>query len=456
MTLFFRGFGLALTLAFLLVASTAFAQQLERKGTLGIQMTSENGSISVLEVIPNTTAANIGLQAGDAILRVNGTAFSEIGPFIHAIGTWRQNDALTLNIQRSNEELTLSGTVQGKPLETSEHGQVIYGQVHYDNGMLRSILELPDGVDKPPVVFFLPGIGCGSLDYHYNPTAGVKQLVESLVAQGIAVYRVEKPGMGDSEGCTPCLEMDFNYEVEAFRTALATLKKVPGIDAEQVYLYGHSLGTVSAPLVAAGNDVAGIVAWGGISRTWFEYELQLSRDQKVLLEEDYVKTEQDFRAKQPFFYDLLVNKHSPKQLAENPAYTELLASQFDGDLWHGMHHYSYFHALNDVDLRTAYKTADCPLLALAGEFDIATINTHWAGELAEVVNYYRPGDGEAVIIPKTTHHYHTVPTLKQYNRMRWNGQLTAAYEAQHFNADVPLIVGRWVKERAQPANAKRD
>lgn len=386
------------------------AQTLERKGTFGARLKGQEDTKGILieQTFPNTTASAIGVEVNDILLSVNGKEADDVHELVQAIGNWRVNDPITLLVQRGSIKKTLSGKVVGKPLETSAFGEVIYGQVEYDGGLLRSILELPEGVENPPVVLFLPGVGCGSLDYFYNPDSQIKQFVEGLVKEGIAVYRVEKPGMGDSQGTQGCLEMDYDYEVGAFDAALAKLKTIEAIDPNKVFLFGNSLGVITAPLVASKSKVAGIIAWGGISSTWYEYEMKIQREQRIVLGEDYLEIDQEAREMHPFLYDFYIRKLNKEELAKNPNYQEQVEHAFDGDLFHGLHHFTFFQNLNEVDVITAYKNAECPVLTLAGEFDIHTINTQWADDIATAVNHYRPGEGRAVVIPRTTHHYHTV------------------------------------------------
>lgn len=311
---------------------------------------------------------------------------------------------------------------------------------------MRTILTLPNGVSNPPVAIFLPGIGCGSTDYHYNSQAPLKISTEDLAKQGIAVYRVEKPGMGDSEGTQHCLEMDYDYEVAAMDAALSKLKTISEINNKQIFLFGHSLGVItSAALAPKHQDVAGIIAWGGISMTWFEYILKIERKQSIITGDEYEETDQAFRKKLPFLYDFYINKKSKAELQENPDYAAFIDEYFDGDLWFGLHHYKFFHTLNEIDVRTGFKKANCPLLALAGEFDIHTVDTEWAKEITDVVNYYRPNQGTYYIIPQTTHHYHTVPSMEFYNDLRQSKQLNGQYMADHFNHDIPIIVAKWIQ-----------
>ena len=447
--LFFHKTNYLFLCLFLFIFSNTYAQELQRKGTFGIQMENmdDKSGLKVIKVIENTTASAIGLKADDIILSINEIAYSDVYELVDAIGTWRQGDAITAIVKRDNKKQTLNGKIVGKPLETSKYGKVIYGHVDYDGGKLMSILELPNGVKNPPVVMFLPGIGCGSLDFYYNENSTTKLWIEALVKKGIAVYRVDKPGMGDGEGTKDCSEMDFDYEINAFRTALQTLKKIESINNKQVFLYGHSLGVISAPYIAKDNDVAGIISWGGISTTWYEYSLKILRDQKVLQGQDYTSIEENFRKIQPFYYDFLIQQKTPKELTKNPDYQELVKHHFHNDMWHGLHHYTYFHTLNDKNILTAYKDANCPILALAGEYDIHAVSTDWAKELADAVNYYRPNTGTSLVIPKTTHHYHTVPSIPMYFEMRKSGELNAQYQAQHFSTDVPIAVNNWIKKQ---------
>lgn len=438
-------------LSFLFMISlNSFGQELSRKGTLGIQMENNDAStgISVVKVFPNTTASALGLKQGDLVKSINQKQFTDVIDLVAEVGNWRKGDILKVKVLRGTENLLLEAKVVGKPLETSNYGTIIYDHVDFDGGKLRSILSLPEGIDNPPVIFSLPGIGCGSVDYCYQPEAMLKLWVEELVKSGVAVYRVEKPGMGDSEGTKKCKEMDFNYEVAAFQAALDHLKTIKSINPEQIFLYGHSLGTVSAPLVAKGKNVAGIIAWGGIASTWFEYSLKLKKDQRILMGDDYSEIDTEFRAFTPFLYDFYINKMTPDELRSKSEYAEQSKQYFNGtDMVKGLHHYSFFHTLNDVNILNAYKEADCPVLTLAGELDIHAIDTQWAKRLADLVNYYRPNDGTHVIIPKTTHHYFTIPSLELYNERRSNNAISAAYIAKHFNTDVPMIVQKWVKDQ---------
>lgn len=58
--------------------------------------------------------------------------------------------------------------------------------------------------------------------------------------------RIEKPGVGDSEG-GPFAELDFTTELDIYRQALKQLKEQPEVDAEHVFIFGHSMGGAFGP-----------------------------------------------------------------------------------------------------------------------------------------------------------------------------------------------------------------
>ncbi|MCI5055201.1 MAG: PDZ domain-containing protein [Flavobacteriales bacterium] len=422
------------------------AQELPRKGSLGIEMKQEENKIEVLRVIDNTTASEIGLQVSDMIIQTNGNDVGTVPEFVESIGGWRENDPLTVLVERNNKSLTLEGKIKGKPLETSLYGEVIYGSVNYDGGQLRSILELPHGVENPPMVYMLPGVGCGSFDYAFKPKSPIKLLVEELVKNKIAVFRVEKPGMGDSRGTQECLEMNFDYEIQAFRAGLQKLKELNGFDKDNIYLYGNSLGVVSAPFIAEGHDISGIIAWGGVTSSWYEYELKRYRDQDIRLGGEYEEMERTFRAYQSFLYDFYVQKMTLETLKAKAEYDTLIPHFFKDELFHGIQHYTYFQNINDKDVMTAYKKANCPILALAGELDVHTVDTHWAKQLADLGNYYG-NESSYRIISKTNHHYSQLKSMEEYNKMRAEGTLDSKYMAENFNYYIPEIVANWIHER---------
>ncbi len=435
---------------YLFTFSISDAQDLPRRGSLGaaLQSTENQKGLYVSRVLDGSTGAALGLKAGDVILEVDGVPYYQVPDLVRTTSAWIEGTPLKMKVIRQQNVMLLEGKVRGKPLETSDHGQVIYDQVSYRGGLLRSILEIPSQVEKPAVVMIIPGIGCNSQDFYYNSKHPIKQLVEDLVDQGFAVFRVEKPGIGDSQTPIGCEEMGFQDEIEAYSSAIEQLKTQTKIDHSNIFLFGISLGGITAPLVASNNQVKGVILWGSVSTSWYEYSLDLLRHQPVHFGEDYNVIEQNFRNHQPFIYDFLVRKLTPEQLAENPDYQTLLTTYFpySDNRFYGLHHYRFFHELNDVDIPAAWEKTDCAVLALHGEYDLHAINTDWAEHTIEMVNYFHPGNGSWSLIPKTEHGFSKVSSMAENIRIRQNGALDPSFAAEHYNHEIAEIMGDWMKD----------
>ena len=96
------------------------------------------------------------------------------------------------------------GKVQPMPLKTGNDAEVQYGEVALaNNGYALSIMKRPQGTGKFPVNFYIQGYGCASLD-NLPEKDSQRQFVDGLVSRGYAVFRMEKPGTGDTQGTKPC------------------------------------------------------------------------------------------------------------------------------------------------------------------------------------------------------------------------------------------------------------
>jgi len=104
---------------------------------------------------------------------------------------------------------------------------------------LVGILHLPEQ-EKPPLVIICHG---------FDGTKTDKKFVElgrALQKEGIATFRFDFEGCGDSEGRFE--EMTIGKEVSDLNSALETVLRVRNLDSKKIALVGHSLGTVVASL----------------------------------------------------------------------------------------------------------------------------------------------------------------------------------------------------------------
>jgi pimeloyl-ACP methyl ester carboxylesterase len=431
---------------------TLNAQILERGGSLGsyIHPNEEGEGIRIGKVLPDGTAEQIGLKENDILFSVNGTTVNSVPQIVAMTRTWRENDDLKVTLIREQDMMmNIEGKVKGKPKESSTHGQVIYGSVPYEQGQLRSILNLPEGIANPPVVFYIQGYSCYSIDFYYNEKDPLRQWVEDLVEKGFAVFRMEKPGMGDSENTGNCTSIGYNEEVAAFTAGLRTLKEHESIDSNNIFLFGHSLGGITAPLMASQEKVRGIINYGSVSTSWYEYLIKVLREQEVTTgSPNFMEIEQNTRARIPLLHDYLVKKLSLDELLNKPGYEELMSSGlplWDGKLFIGRN-FSFMPEVNDANLTEALAKSACPVLAISGEYDIAVVDSEWAGQVAEIVNHFHPGFGSSLILPKTQHSFIKVPSMEEYVQLRNENLFNNAYMSEHYNPALVEEMSKWINK----------
>lgn len=142
---------------------------------------------------------------------------------------------------------------------------------------LAGTLALPDGDGPFPAAVLVTG--SGPLDRDSNTKKlriGVMaQVAAHLAAHGIASLRYDKRGVGESGG--DYLASGLFDNVADARAALAALRARPEIDADRLFVIGHSEGAIIATEVAAAEDLAGVVLLAGsaqLGRTVIEWQAE--------------------------------------------------------------------------------------------------------------------------------------------------------------------------------------
>ncbi|NET30918.1 MAG: PDZ domain-containing protein [Cyanothece sp. SIO1E1] len=449
------------TLWIVLLLSLPFnmnSQELARKGSLGAllgpvsldiqsktQAPSTKGTY-LQRVIPNTTAASIGLKAGDIVLSINEEPIKNTQEAVQIAKTFVADQKVKVEVWRKGKRQTLSGRVKGKPIEQSPVAQIVYDAVPFEDGMLRSILHKPKADGHFPLVVFMQGFDCGSIDAYYDNAGPIRRMVDGLVEKGFAVYRVEKPGVGDSNGSLDCGSIDYDQELAAFDTALGELKKYKFIDHENIFYFGHSLGGITAPILAAKHHPKGVMVYGTVLKSWHEYMHEVHREQAIKRGDDFIRLDANTRAVAPLLAEFFLMKKSPAELAKNPDYLALMENgimAFQDDRLFGRH-YTFWQNLNDHNQAEAWKKAGVHTLALYGEYDLQAISAEAAENIAALVNAYHPGKGQYMIIPETEHAFARVPSMKEYLQMRNSGAFDRQYMTQNFNKDIVEIISEWM------------
>jgi len=214
-------------------------------------------------------AAAAGIADGDTLVSVDDRPVrspAELQVALRAAG-----DAILMRFERAGQAIEKRVAAVRAPTEDG----VLYDAVARDGVRLRTMLGRVAGAGRRPAVLFVQGLSVSTMDFAFL------DLFAGLRDEGFVTMRVEKRGVGDSEGEAPD-RGDFLSEVDDARAALDALTRYDFVDPEAVFVLGHSVGGMIAPLLDAGHAARGIVVYGSSAEPWFECVEAGARRQSTL------------------------------------------------------------------------------------------------------------------------------------------------------------------------------
>lgn len=415
----------------LFVQQTFEAQTLKRKGLLGIMMQTLTDSIAsqnelkinsgvyITTVMPNSTFSNLGVKQGDVLTKLNGTTVSTIQDVLVITGQLYEGDIVKAEYYSDNKKEEKSTSLKGRPIETFENGNVTYGEVVYKDNVLRSILVTPKHVKKSPVVYFLQGYTCGSVETVSDDNP-MKKLMKDWLNAGFAVYRIEKPGVGDSQSKKHCSEISFDEELQAFKEGYKDLMQQESIDSNNIFMFGHSMGGVIAPLLNEVKAPKGIMVYGTVGKNWYDYMVDLYTVQPKHFRVSDTQIKEDNKVNLKFNDDFLIKKLSGEEMLKNDTYVEFFnAEDFKRNQYIGRH-FKFWQSLADVNIPNAWSKVKTNVFAMHGEFDIQAINPKGAKKIAEIVNE-NGGKGDFMLIKDADHGFVNFNSMQQNSETLGNG-----------------------------------
>lgn len=329
-------------------------------------------------------------------------------------------------------------TPQEAPRETASGLSVSYEAIRVGDSLRRVLLSTPQGPrQRRPAVLIIGGIGCYSID---DATANdpYRTLAHELTRRGLIVMRVEKSGVGDSQGA-PCATVDFETELAGYRAALAALRTDRRVDASQIYLFGHSIGTLGAPLLAQELGAAGVIAAQGLGRTWIEYELINTRRQIELAGASPADTDAAMIAKADCIMRALRLRTPVADLfAEAPHCAQLVGLPASQD---------YMAQLTDFNPGAAWAALSAPALIIYGASDFVTDEADHR-RIVDIVNAYQPGQAELVVMPELDHFLVRTPSQQDSFARAGAGQALGPLDTR-----LSTVIGDWICERARCTGA---
>jgi pimeloyl-ACP methyl ester carboxylesterase len=267
------------------------AQELPRRSFLGIQMEplssdmrrligiSDSNGVLINRVLPNSTASEAGFRKGDVLVRLNDALLRQPADAVRYVGTQPGGSSFRYELIRDKQRITGKAAFKPFPKESYPDLEVIYTEAKSGTGLQRILLTKPKKQSgKLPLIVFIGGIGCYSLDAPLDTGRSELMLLNGLARNGFLTARLEKPGIGDGAGHSkPCPELSFEEETEAYVAAIKKLRQRSDVDADATYIIGHSMGGVFAPKIAAQTPIRGIVAYGTIGSGFMEYLVKTRR-----------------------------------------------------------------------------------------------------------------------------------------------------------------------------------
>ncbi|MCB0608464.1 MAG: alpha/beta fold hydrolase [Lewinella sp.] len=381
------------------------AQTPLRKAWLGVLSHPVDAGIQVDSVVNESTFAALSLQKGDIIESINGRQTSTQEAYYEVAGQLRTGDAVKVAYTRNGKAAESSGTAVMRPFESAPDAYVLYDWVKFRNGYLRTMTWRPKTGDHLPCILLIPGYGCGSIE-NYSASYNGK-LIAEWVKNGYAVVAIEKSGVGDSDGCAPCNEVDLRTDIESFDAGYEFMEKLPFADKDRLFIWGHSMGGTIAPEVARRHSPRGVMVFACVFRPWSEFLLEMHRVQKPLMENlTYRQTEDFVRGIQKIYYEFFRLKKTPAQLHEIPEYRPLVESEMgyaegNDQMWG--RHWRFWQQLDSVNLAQSWQEVNCPVLVLHGGADYEQCSLVEPLMIQKTVNEAHPGMATWVTIPDLDH-----------------------------------------------------
>lgn len=436
------------------------SQSTGRKAYLGAQLkeltdeekTKQPFGIKVEQTIGGTSV-NIKLQANDIITHIGEREIVSIASLRDALNSYVDGDDIKIQVIRAGKKVTLKGKTVGRPIETDDNAEVIYTFTPYQSGELRTIINKPKVEGKLPAMLFIPGYTCTSID-GLESNHPYKRIIDAYVDAGYVTLRIEKSGLGDSRNTIKCEECDLYDEVEGFYNGLKKLKSLPYVDSTKIIIFGHSMGGVVAPLVAAKSQVQGTIVYGTTAKSWFEYQLELNRVQTMLAKPDPLEYEEYCRSQYDLNYRFFIQNESLEKLAMDPKIDTILRRDwmYDGQSKIWDRNAEYWRQIQSMKLLDAWKANTGDVLVMNGEADFQAFSHADHAQIAYTVNYYRPGKATHKTFKDTDHYFSKIGDMQTAYDKFSSGQYLELFNS--YNPEVGKTAVDWSIALNQPKTEK--
>ena len=399
----------------------ASALSLPRHSVLGAGVTGTNEGVAITSVVPNDAAARAGLQAGDVVTAIGTHAVRSTPELVSRVKEQPTGTPVVFEVRRSNSEVHLPVVLEPATDEQDAVVKTLYQVIAIDGSLRRTLVTVhKDAGAGRPGMLIVGGIGCFSVDNARDTEDAYMRLARDVSRRGIVVMRLEKSGVGDSQG-PPCITVDLLSEMHSYEVALAAMMKDPAVDPARIYIFGHSIGTMIAPRIALKQPVAGVIAADGVGRNWFEYELSNLRRQLILDGRPPAEVDAAMQTKESCMHRLLVQGDSESEIERTQPdcrdYNSYPAPA------------TYMQEAAAMNVAEPWTKLSVPVLAVYGTADFVTAEDDHR-RIVDIVNRSHPGTAALSLVPGMDHHFDVAGTMQEAYDLRVKRNGTAPYDAE--------------------------
>lgn len=391
----------------------------------------------VLALIPHSAAALADVRVGDIIVRIADDTVENVAGALSALRPLPPGRNTGVEVMRGGRPVTLTFQTRERPRETSPDFLIDYRAVDARGGRHRVLVSHPSDSVPHPAVLMIGGIGCYSIDQPSGANP-YRDLAYHLTRRGYTVLRVEKLGIGDSDG-SACLNTDFETEVDGYRQALSALRSYPSVDTTRVFLFGHSIGGIEAPLLASESGVdhaiAGVAVLSTTGVAWYEYELANLRRQLRLSGLAPDSVERYMRLKTICAFQFLEMKETRAAIVahDSACAPELAYPASD----------AYMHAVAELPPAKVWRGVHAPVLVMYGASDFVTSRSEHV-MLTEDINAVHPDSATYAEIAELDHYL-----SRQASQKASQSDPVPGLSRPYYGVTIEPVLDGWLAARSR-------
>lgn len=286
------------------------------------------------------------------------------------------------------------------PLEQIDGVSTMYtSALTQDGTRLRVLVSRAEGSAGPlHPLLFTQWVSCGSIEH--NDRSGSSQILAHLARNsGLALIRVERSGTGDSDG-PGCDQLGYDQEVQHYIDAFeAILDQDLMLTADKVFLYGSSLGSTTAPLVAKslqdkGFNIGGVAVQGGGALSHYERMLNFERIYLERRPNEVPRNQilEELNQRAIFLAEYLLKQRHPDDIAEDSEAMRAVRQDIRGlgERDHYGRPFAWHQEAAQRDFLGAWAALDTSVLVIFNAFDQFEM-AYGHALIADTVNAERPG-----------------------------------------------------------------